>query len=433
MTEVHKYSAWILYALIGGVFLTLAVSYPAVYVRMTYEDMYGEWLQTWLFAAVFVLAIPLARRRWAYRWFFGLLALAGLYTFMEEISWGQRLFAIESPEFFAQNNSQGETNLHNFFTGPESTLLKDLIEYTLACGLIGYGLLYPLLLKLGWRPAHWLKQLGIAAPPLYLWVFFVTAAFLEVGWFKFNEAEVAEILVGTALVLMLLHYRLAAEVAAPLREIALTNAVESLRCGRSYLGVFALLVGLAYLTTTVFYSLPGRAEGIDARLARGFDKFAGRMEKRGRWEQAADLYLSGFELGPQNLPMLHKALAVFQEAGDEASYQAYYRIMLDTTAAELAAKDGSVENLLMLATNYADIGDVAVSSDYSEQALAIAVELVAVSPGESESYYWLGRVYQQRADGAEARQAYQQALAMEPGRSRYILALRSLPSVEPEL
>jgi tetratricopeptide (TPR) repeat protein len=207
---------------------------------------------------------------------------------------------------------------------------------------------------------------------------------------------------------------------------------QSLRCGQLYLGVFAVLVVLAYLTTSWFYSLPGRAAGIDARLARGYDKFGGRMEKAGRWQAAADLYLSGFALGPQNLPMLHKAMDVFQAEGDEGSYQKYYRIMLDTTAAELRANDASVENLLMLAANYAEIDAQAVAHELLAQALTTAAQRVAASPNESDAYYWLGRAYQQRGDYGEARRAYEQAKAMEPSRGRYILALRLLNNIQPE-
>ena len=32
---------------------------------------------------------------------------------MEEISWGQRIFGIESPEWFLKHNRQVETNVHN--------------------------------------------------------------------------------------------------------------------------------------------------------------------------------------------------------------------------------------------------------------------------------------------------------------------------------
>ena len=42
-----------------------------------------------------------------------LLGLMFLFGAGEEISWGQRIFNIESTEFFVQNNAQGETNFHN--------------------------------------------------------------------------------------------------------------------------------------------------------------------------------------------------------------------------------------------------------------------------------------------------------------------------------
>ncbi len=42
-----------------------------------------------------------------------LLGLVFFFGAGEEISWGQRIFHIQSSEFFLQNNAQGETNLHN--------------------------------------------------------------------------------------------------------------------------------------------------------------------------------------------------------------------------------------------------------------------------------------------------------------------------------
>jgi hypothetical protein len=44
------------------------------------------------------------------------LAVAFLIIGMEEISWGQRIFGIRSPEVFLEHNLQRETNLHNFVT-----------------------------------------------------------------------------------------------------------------------------------------------------------------------------------------------------------------------------------------------------------------------------------------------------------------------------
>ncbi len=42
-----------------------------------------------------------------------LLALLFFFGAGEEISWGQRIFNVESTEFFVKNNAQGEINLHN--------------------------------------------------------------------------------------------------------------------------------------------------------------------------------------------------------------------------------------------------------------------------------------------------------------------------------
>lgn len=46
----------------------------------------------------------------------GLFGLALLLVAMEEISWGQRIFGIETPELLTEVNTQQEFNVHNIFT-----------------------------------------------------------------------------------------------------------------------------------------------------------------------------------------------------------------------------------------------------------------------------------------------------------------------------
>ena len=48
---------------------------------------------------------------WILTW--ALLALLFFFAAGEEISWGQRLFGVQSSEFFLNHNTQGETNIHN--------------------------------------------------------------------------------------------------------------------------------------------------------------------------------------------------------------------------------------------------------------------------------------------------------------------------------
>ena len=66
-----------------------------------------------------VLATRLAIKSTGYRLFFGVLAIAAFYTVMEEISWGQRLLDIETPDFFWEQNIQEEMNIHNLFTSED--------------------------------------------------------------------------------------------------------------------------------------------------------------------------------------------------------------------------------------------------------------------------------------------------------------------------
>ena len=46
----------------------------------------------------------------------GLMAAAFFFVAMEEISWGQRIFEVSSPEVFQVHNHQGEITLHNFLS-----------------------------------------------------------------------------------------------------------------------------------------------------------------------------------------------------------------------------------------------------------------------------------------------------------------------------
>lgn len=60
-------------------------------------------------------------------WIFtaGLMVVLFFFAAGEEISWGQRIFGIESSEFFLEHNKQAETNLHNLIVG--DTNLNKLI------------------------------------------------------------------------------------------------------------------------------------------------------------------------------------------------------------------------------------------------------------------------------------------------------------------
>jgi hypothetical protein len=94
------------------------------------EDGFTEWSTVVMLCIGFIVCFrrvfQLRDKRPAS--FLIMTTLLGLFFFFgagEEISWGQRIFGIESSEFFTQNNAQGETNLHNLVVN--DTKLNKLI------------------------------------------------------------------------------------------------------------------------------------------------------------------------------------------------------------------------------------------------------------------------------------------------------------------
>lgn len=126
----QKVSAvWIADIIVYGIivwFITYATikskeSYEAFRVVVR-EDGWVEYLTTlFLFLGAVLLAanaIKAIKRNDKKQIFFYTLASAVfIFGAGEEISWGQRIFGIQSGEYFLENNYQGETNLHNLEIG----------------------------------------------------------------------------------------------------------------------------------------------------------------------------------------------------------------------------------------------------------------------------------------------------------------------------
>ena len=64
----------------------------------------------------------------------------------EEISWGQRIFGLESSDFFKENNAQGETNFHNLVVG-ETKINKLVFSKLMFLCLFFYFVIFPFLYK----------------------------------------------------------------------------------------------------------------------------------------------------------------------------------------------------------------------------------------------------------------------------------------------
>jgi len=139
------------------------------------QEMLKEdgWIENLTALVLFASAILLFARLWRGRsngWKFmvvtGLGGLAFLFVAGEEVSWGQRMFGIESSEFFEKNNAQAETNLHNLEFGGVK-INKLIFGQLLTVMIIFYIIIWPL----SYRFSTWVKkvttQLFVPLPRLY--------------------------------------------------------------------------------------------------------------------------------------------------------------------------------------------------------------------------------------------------------------------------
>ena len=99
-------------------FIWLKIRWPEVYFNMIQEDSCLENMQFLVYGAGAIMAVFFGHDAMKKGHFVnGLILLAlGLMlalASLEEISWGQRLFMIASPEWFQKNNLQKEITLHN--------------------------------------------------------------------------------------------------------------------------------------------------------------------------------------------------------------------------------------------------------------------------------------------------------------------------------
>ena len=115
------------------------------------EDGFAEYGTAFILACISLFLITRLFRLWSIKpalWKIGVISMILLFLFGagEEISWGQRIFNIESSEYFKQNNAQQETNLHNMIVG-ETKINKLVFSKILTVVLVIYLLILPFLYR----------------------------------------------------------------------------------------------------------------------------------------------------------------------------------------------------------------------------------------------------------------------------------------------
>ncbi len=388
-----------------------AVYYPQLYIFCTYEDMYGEWGQFYFFLATFVFSTlnALDSHHKHSRWFFTLLALASFYTFMEEISWGQRLFGYQTPDFFEKHSYQDEANLHNLLTGPVESWTKTLLTYLISAGLMGYGLLYPLALKFRWKPAIWLDQLGVVAPPLALSPAFVIAAICEMEFFSFNEAEVAELLVAMAMTFTALQFYL-------------RNRPSNSSTLLYMLALTIVVLSLAFFTTRQMLNNPQQKEEIQQRLANGYKKFADRYERYDHFLAVAQVLEWYDQLKPDNTVILRRIASNYQLLNKPEKAEQFLYRAIDVALKRHQKDPDNVPTNVSLAKSYHEVKRPEKVYFYGSHAYEVALQKFQNSQDKLDKAYWaywLAKSCEQINKQIEALKYFRIAYKLVPENYRY--------------
>lgn len=177
LTLVEKIiAAFLLVTVIYGLYIYATDA--ATFDYLVAEDSFYENLTSiFLFLASFTLLykfVTYQKYRGIY-WKIGILLMAVALFFGggEEISWGQRIFDIQSSDFFRQNNAQEETNLHNMVV--EGVKLNKIIFSNLMSMCFGiYFLVVPVLWKKSAKMKVFIDRFGISVPkPIHVIGFIV--------------------------------------------------------------------------------------------------------------------------------------------------------------------------------------------------------------------------------------------------------------------
>jgi len=164
----------------------LAIFNPVYFHNVyTMEDGIIEWLQFVALATTcFVLVKRLIHFRKSKQWIFLVTTLLAALAFFlvagEEISWGQRLLNIETPQYFLEKNAQQEVNLHNLVVG-EKKINRIITNRLIPAALLIYlFLIIPLYHRNG-KVRAWCDNWGVPIARNYqVWAYLLLAVLVEV-------------------------------------------------------------------------------------------------------------------------------------------------------------------------------------------------------------------------------------------------------------
>lgn len=180
------------------IFLSIKIWLPETYKFIVQEDSVIEYFQAAFFFLASIFAFLIFKRFLKGRWIFHSILYGGLFLglffiTMEEISWGQRIFNIENPEYFNQNNMQEEISLHNL--NKVNNLMSELYIMIGLFGSFGWLFVYGINLKQRIPFVNfYVPQWFISS--YFFFVLFTNTLFSYIRPFAVNELGIDELEIG---------------------------------------------------------------------------------------------------------------------------------------------------------------------------------------------------------------------------------------------
>ncbi|MGE4587406.1 MAG: hypothetical protein AB7D05_08705 [Mangrovibacterium sp.] len=185
-------SAALLLLIVYGIYLGYGVSEDLFYDYVQEDGFVENMTALFLFFSSLVCLYRVLEYRkerkplWLFT--FGMLAVLFFFAAGEEISWGQRIFGIESSDFFLENNKQAETNLHNLIVGGKN-LNKLIFAAPMFVILTVYFLLFRILAARWTWFRNLVSRFRVPMPRnLHIWVIVIsTLMVLSINLVKESE------------------------------------------------------------------------------------------------------------------------------------------------------------------------------------------------------------------------------------------------------
>ena len=176
-------------ATVLGIYIFQILS-PPIYLHLISEDFFGEYLASLFFVtagAVFI--IKGVKQQGISRLLAVLLGAAMLFIGGEEVSWGQRLLEVPTPEALEVINKQGEITLHNI----------GFLQTFPFHEVVGVGLLFTLALIMLKNKRNLTILLDVAPlPSLEIWPIFVITAVALIFQPFLKGDEISDIFLGAS-------------------------------------------------------------------------------------------------------------------------------------------------------------------------------------------------------------------------------------------